>query len=64
MDTYSGIIYEVLGFPVELFPVLFAMPWMSGWLAQWAEMLEDPEQKIAWPKQLYLGYDERPVPAG
>jgi len=51
-------------FPVGLFPVLFAVPRMSGWLAQWQEMLEDPEQKIARPKQLYLGYDERPVPAG
>ena len=58
------IIYEALGFPVGLFPVLFAVPRMSGWLAQWQEMLEDPEQKIARPKQLYLGYDERPVPAG
>ena len=64
VDFYSGIIYEALGFPVGLFPVLFAVPRMSGWLAQWQEMLEDPEQKIARPKQLYLGYDERPVPAG
>ena len=63
VDFYSGIIYEALGFPVGLFPVLFAVPRMSGWLAQWQEMLEDPEQKIARPKQLYLGYDERPVPA-
>ena len=64
VDFYSGIIYEALGFPVGLFPVLFAVPRMSGWLAQWQEMLEDPEQKIARPKQLYLGYGERPVPAG
>ena len=62
VDFYSGIIYEALGFPVGLFPVLFAVPRMSGWLAQWQEMLEDPEQKIARPKQLYLGHDERPVP--
>ena len=62
VDFYSGIIYEALGFPVGLFPVLFAVPRMSGWLAQWREMLEDPEQKIARPKQLYLGYGERPVP--
>ena len=64
VDFYSGIIYEALGFPVGLFPVLFAVPRMSGWLAQWQEMLQDPEQKIARPKQLYLGYGERPVPAG
>ena len=63
VDFYSGIIYEALGFPVGLFPVLFAVPRMSGWLAQWQEMLQDPEQKIARPKQLYLGYGERPVPA-
>ena len=63
VDFYSGLIYEALGFPVGLFPVLFAVPRMSGWLAQWQEMLEDPEQKIARPKQLYLGYGERPVPA-
>ncbi len=63
VDFYSGIIYEALGFPVGLFPVLFAVPRMSGWLAQWAEMLEDGEQKITRPKQLYLGPDRRPVPA-
>ena len=55
VDFYSGIIYEALGFPVGLFPVLFAVPRMSGWLAQWQEMLQDPEQKIARPKQLYWG---------
>ena len=60
MDFDSGIIYEPLGLPVGLFPV----PRMSGWLAHWQEMLEGPEQKIARPKQLYLRYDERPVPAG
>ena len=63
VDFYSGIIYEALGFPVGLFPVLFAVPRMSGWLAQWQEMLEDREQKITRPKQLYLGPDRRPVPA-
>ena len=62
VDFYSGIIYEALGFPVALFPVLFAVPRMSGWLAQWQEMLEDPEQKIARPKQIYLGEAQRSVP--
>jgi citrate synthase len=55
VDFYSGLIYEALGFPVEMFPVLFAIPRTSGWLAQWQEMLGDPEQKIARPRQLYLG---------
>ena len=64
VDFYSGIIYEALGFPVGLFPVLFAVPRMSGWAVQWGEMLEDREQKIARPKQLYLGEDRRPVPTG
>ncbi len=63
VDFYSGIIYEALGFPVGLFPVLFAVPRMSGWLAQWDEMLGDREQKIARPKQIYLGPAKRPVPA-
>ena len=62
VDFYSGIIYEALGFPVGLFPVLFAVPRMSGWAVQWGEMLADREQKIARPKQLYLGKDRRPVP--
>jgi len=60
VDFYSGIIYEAMGFPVEMFPVLFAIPRTSGWLAQWAELLNDEEQKIARPKQVYFGYDERP----
>ncbi len=59
MDFYSGLIYQSLGFPVEMFPVLFAIPRVSGWLAQWEEMLEDKEQKIARPRQLYLGEDKR-----
>ena len=63
VDFYSGIIYEAMGFPVGLFPLLFAAPRMSGWLAQWQEMLEDREQKIARPLQIYLGEPERPVPA-
>jgi citrate synthase len=59
VDFYSGIIYEALGFPSEAFTVLFAIPRMSGWLAQWQELLLDPDQKIARPRQVYLGYGER-----
>jgi citrate synthase len=60
VDFYSGIIYEAMGLPVTMFPVLFAIARTSGWMAQWAEMLLDEEQKITRPKQIYLGYDERP----
>ncbi len=59
VDFYSGIIYQAMRFPVEMFPVLFAIPRTSGWLAQWEEMLTDPEQKIARPRQVYLGADQR-----
>jgi len=59
VDFYSGIIYQALGFPVAMFPVLFAIPRTTGWLAQWLEMLDDPEQRIARPRQVYTGYDER-----
>jgi len=59
VDFYSGIIYEALGFPSEVFTVLFAIPRMSGWLAQWQELLLDPDQKIARPRQVFLGYDAR-----
>ncbi len=55
VDFYSGIIYQAMSFPVDMFPVLFAIPRTSGWLAQWAEMLDDPDQKIARPRQVYLG---------
>jgi citrate synthase len=65
VDFYSGIIYQSMGFPVEMFPVLFAIPRVAGWIAQWLEMLHDPEQKIARPRQLYLGEDQRDfVPLG
>jgi citrate synthase len=60
VDFYTGIIYEAMGFPVEIFPVLFAIGRMPGWLAQWEESLLDPEQKIARPRQLYVGAGERP----
>jgi citrate synthase len=55
VDFYSGLIYQALRFPIEYFPFLFAIPRASGWLAQWMEMLDDPEQKIARPRQVYLG---------
>jgi citrate synthase len=60
VDFYSGLIYQSLGLPVTMFPVLFAIPRTSGWLAQWLEGIVDPEQRIARPRQLYVGEDERP----
>jgi citrate synthase len=60
VDFYSGVIYQAMGFPSDFFTVLFAIPRASGWLAQWLEMITDPEQKIARPRQVYLGSDERP----
>ncbi|HUO03583.1 MAG TPA: citrate synthase [Candidatus Binataceae bacterium] len=70
VDFYSGIIYQAMGFPMTMFPVLFAIPRTSGWMAQWAEMVRDPEQKIARPRQVYIGeplrhytsIDARPKP--
>jgi citrate synthase len=59
VDFYSGLIYQAMGFPIDIFPVMFAIPRMSGWLAQWQEMLLDPEQKISRPRQIYLGSAER-----
>jgi len=61
VDFYSGIIYQAMGFKPEIFTVLFAIPRTVGWLAQWQEMLDDPEQKIARPRQIYTGYGERNV---
>jgi len=55
VDFYSGMIYQAMRFPVDMFPVLFAIPRTAGWLAQWAEMLDDGDQKIARPRQVYLG---------
>jgi citrate synthase len=63
VDFYSGIIYQAMGFPVEMFPVLFAIPRTVGWLAQWQEMLQDSEQKIARPRQIYTGQERRDVVA-
>jgi citrate synthase len=59
VDFYTGLIYEAMGFPVEMFPVLFAIGRMPGWLSQWEEGLLDPEQRIARPRQIYTGPDER-----
>jgi citrate synthase len=59
VDFYSGLIYQAMGFPVEMFTVLFAIPRMSGWLAHWQELLNDPAQKISRPRQWYDGPDER-----
>ncbi|HET8569667.1 MAG TPA: citrate synthase [Candidatus Limnocylindria bacterium] len=61
VDFYSGLIYQSMGFPVEMFPVLFAIGRTPGWLAQWEEGLLDPDQKIARPRQLYLGQGERHI---
>src|SRR5499433_242949 len=59
VDFYSGLIYQAMGFPMEFFPVLFAIPRTAGWIAQWEEMLLDPEQKIARPRQIYTGPAQR-----
>jgi len=61
VDFYSGLIYQAMRFPVDMFPVLFAIGRMAGWLAQWQEMLTDAEQKIARPRQVYLGTGKRDV---
>jgi citrate synthase len=62
VDFYSGLIYEALEIPVEMYTVMFAIPRTVGWLAQWEELLLDKEQKIARPRQIYTGSDERPFP--
>jgi citrate synthase len=59
VDFYSGLIYQSIGLPMDMFPVLFAIPRTSGWIAQWEEMLTDQDQKLARPKQVYLGAPER-----
>jgi citrate synthase len=71
VDFYSGIMYQAMGFSPEIFTVLFAIPRTAGWLAQWQEMITDPEQKIARPRQIYTGpmvrdfvpIEQRGVPA-
>lgn len=59
VDFYSGLIYEALGFPAEMFTVLFAIPRVSGWLSQWEELMCDEDQKIGRPRQIYLGAGKR-----
>jgi citrate synthase len=59
VDFYSGLIYQAMGFPVTMFPVLFAIPRTSGWIAQWEEMILDSDQKITRPRQLYVGPKRR-----
>src|SRR5258705_1401586 len=59
VDFYSGLIYQAMGFPTQMVPVLFAIPRTAGWLAQWEEMLLDPEKKIARPRQIYTGHQTR-----
>jgi citrate synthase len=60
IDFYSGITLRAMGFPLSMFTVLFAVARTVGWIAQWKEMIEDPEQKIGRPRQLYIGEPERP----
>ena len=59
VDFYSGLIYQAMGFPIEMFPVLFAIPRTSGWMAQWNEAVQDPEQRIVRPRQIYDGHPRR-----
>jgi citrate synthase len=63
VDFYSGLIYQAMRFPTAMFTVLFAIPRVSGWLSQWQEMLQDPDQKIARPRQIYTGATRRDYPA-
>jgi citrate synthase len=59
VDFYTGLIYQAMGLPVQMYPVLFAIPRTSGWLAQWLELLSDPTQRIARPRQVYTGSSAR-----
>jgi citrate synthase len=62
VDFYSGLIYQAMGYPTDYFTVLFALGRLPGWIAQWEEMLMDPEQKIARPRQIYVGAGKRDLP--
>ncbi len=62
VDFYSGIIYQAMGLPTTMFPVMFAIPRTVGWLAQWQEMITDPEQKITRPRQIFVGHARRELP--
>jgi citrate synthase len=61
VDFYTGLIYKAIGFPPRMFPVLFALGRMPGWIAQWQEMIADPETRIGRPRQVYVGPDQRDV---
>jgi citrate synthase len=63
VDFYSGLIYQAMGYPTDYFTVLFALGRLPGWIAQWEEMLMDPEQKISRPRQVYVGPEQREFPA-
>ncbi len=63
VDFYSGLIYRAMGFPTQMFPVLFAIGRLPGWIAHWKEMMEDPRTKIGRPRQIYIGATERPYVA-
>ncbi|MGH3744150.1 MAG: citrate/2-methylcitrate synthase, partial [Mycobacteriales bacterium] len=62
VDFYTGVIYKAMGFPTKMFTVLFALGRLPGWIAQWREMIEDPDTKIGRPRQVYTGPAERAVP--
>ena len=59
LDFYTGIIYRAIGIPINMFTVMFALGRVPGWIAQWKEMHDDPKQKIARPRQLFIGQTER-----
>jgi citrate synthase len=59
VDFYSGLIYRAMGFPTNMFPVLFALGRLPGWIAHWSEMMDDPRTKIGRPRQIYTGPTER-----
>ena len=63
VDFYTGVIYKAMGFPTQMFTVLFALGRLPGWIAQWREMIEDPATKIGRPRQVYVGSPERDYPA-
>ena len=64
VDFYSGITLRALGFPISMFTVLFAVARTVGWIAQWNEMIEDPDQRIGRPRQIYVGPKKRDIPEG
>jgi citrate synthase len=63
VDFYTGLIYRAMGFPIRMFTVMFALGRLPGWIAQWREMMDDPETKLGRPRQIYVGHTERAVPA-